>query len=71
MIGEVMKPDRMLKMPEVMNLTKKSRSALKRDVLEGRFPSPVYTGIRSVAWRYSEIMEWINTRERKGVSDVY
>ena len=33
-------------------------------IKKGDFPGPVSIGARSVAWRLSEIIEWINSRER-------
>jgi len=59
-----MKPDRMIKLPEVLNLTKKSKSAIRRDIEAGVFPAPVKIGARSIAWKHSEVMGWFDTRER-------
>ena len=33
-------------------------------IKKGDFPGSVKLGSRSVAWRKSEIIEWINSRER-------
>ena len=56
--------DRIIRLPEVIYLTGRSRSAIYRLVAESSdFPQPVRLG-RSVGWRMSEIQEWIASRER-------
>jgi len=39
-------------------------SSLYLSMQKGHFPKPVKIGARSVAWKRSEILEWINSRER-------
>lgn len=41
-----------------------SNSTLYYLIKKGSFPRPVKLGVRSVAWKKSEIIEWINSRER-------
>ena len=56
------KVDRLLRLPEVLQLTGLSRSTLYRKVKEGDFPCPVKLGKRAVGWRESEVIAWINAR---------
>jgi len=43
---------------------KKNSSTLYYLMNKGDFPKPVKLGARSVAWKSSEITEWINSREQ-------
>lgn len=49
---------RLLRRPEVENLTGLSRAGIYDAMAAGRFPRPVKTGPRSVAWVETEIAEW-------------
>lgn len=51
--------ERLIRLLEVMSRTGKSRSSIYDAVDSGTFPKPVAIGVRSVAWRESEINEWI------------
>jgi prophage regulatory protein len=42
------------------------KEVIRRMTKEGKFPRPFRIGIRSVAWKESELTEWMNTRERTG-----
>jgi prophage regulatory protein len=52
------RPD-LMRIDEVLERTGKRRSTIYRDVRAGRFPPPVKTGLRSIAWRTADITEWI------------
>ncbi len=54
--------DRLIRRPEVQRLTGLSRSSLYEMIAAGKFPAPVRIGERAVAWRESEIREWIEAR---------
>ena len=56
--------DHLIRQPELLKLTSKSRSALYREINEGTFPAPVKIGKRAVAWRASEVYAWINDRPK-------
>ncbi len=45
-----------------MDRTGLARSTVYHLIAEGRFPSPVKLSKRAVAWRQSEIDEWISQR---------
>lgn len=50
--------------PKVTEVTGLPVSTMYRNMEEGTFPKPVKIGARSVAWKRSEVTEWINSRER-------
>lgn len=50
----------LLRLHEVIEVTRRSRSAIFRDVKEGTFPQPVRIGRRAIAWRTADILDWIN-----------
>ena len=51
-----------IKLPEVLALTKISKSTLYRFMESGDFPRPIRLGKRARAWRKEEILEWIDSR---------
>ncbi len=53
---------RLLRRPEVENLTGLSRASIYEKMAEGDFPRPVKTGARAVAWVESEIADWQRQR---------
>lgn len=54
----------LLRLPEVLELTKLGRSTLYRLMTNGQFPVPIKLSARAVAWRQSEIVDWIDSRSR-------
>lgn len=55
-----------IRLHAVKSRTGKSRSAIYRDIAEGRFPRPVKIGQRAVGWREDEIDQWAASRPRTG-----
>jgi prophage regulatory protein len=53
---------RLIRRPVVQNKTGMSVAELYRRMGDGKFPKPVKTGVRSVAWVESEVDGWIQTR---------
>lgn len=53
---------RLIRRPEVENLTGLSRARIYEKMDEGDFPRPVKTGVRAVAWVESEIADWQRQR---------
>ncbi|AMV41769.1 helix-turn-helix transcriptional regulator [Paraburkholderia caribensis] len=51
--------DRLIKEPAVLTIIGRSKAAMRRDVLLGLFPRQVKTGLKSSAWRESEVMGWV------------
>ena len=56
--------DRLLRTPEVIEMTGISRATIYRKMAEGLFPQSVRLGPNAVAWRLSEILAWIASRPR-------
>ena len=52
----------LLRLPEVLTRTGLSRTGVYRRIASGAFPAPVALGERAVAWRESEISDWIESR---------
>ncbi|WP_440995662.1 helix-turn-helix transcriptional regulator [Arhodomonas sp. SL1] len=50
----------MLRRREVEQITGLSRSSLYALIATGRFPPPYRLSARAVAWRLSEVTEWID-----------
>lgn len=49
---------RFLRLPTVISLVGKSRTAIYRDIQAGAFPAPIRIGARSVAWDSTAIEKW-------------
>jgi prophage regulatory protein len=50
------------RLPNVIDITGRSRAAIYRDIAAGQFPRPVQLGTQSVAWRKSDLDRWIASR---------
>ena len=57
--------DRLLKLPEVIELTRTSKSSILRKEKAGEFPKRIKLGPRSVAWSETEINAWIQAAKDK------
>lgn len=57
--------ERILRRPDVENLTGLSRSTIYDWMKKGAFPKPVALGARLVGWRQSEIDAWLEACARK------
>jgi prophage regulatory protein len=56
-------PPRLLaRLPTVLQVTGLGRSTIYRLVAHGSFPRPVRVGLRAVAWRWSDLDQWSQTR---------
>lgn len=51
---------RLIRLPEVLQRTGLSRSALYRLIKSGNFPSQVQLTQRSVAWPEQQVLRWVN-----------
>jgi prophage regulatory protein len=49
---------RLLRLSEVSTMIGLGRSSIYRYVSEGRFPSPVNVGYRSVRWKLADVLAW-------------
>ncbi len=52
-------PDRLVRLPEVMQRTGMSRSWIYNEVRQRRFPAPVRVGGRAVAWLDADLARWL------------
>ena len=57
--------ERILRRPDVENITGLSRSTIYAWMERGEFPKPVALGARLVGWRESDIEAWLAARETK------
>ena len=54
--------EQLLRLPEVINLVKKSSATIYMDMRRGDFPQSISIGRRAVAWRRTELEVWLDTR---------
>ncbi|WP_417790800.1 helix-turn-helix transcriptional regulator [Terasakiella pusilla] len=52
----------LLKLPEVMQMTKHRKTTIYGLIKKGEFPAQVKRG-RATFWRRSEVQEWLNSLE--------
>jgi prophage regulatory protein len=66
------RPERMLRLPTVIDITGRSRSSIFRDVESGKFPKPVHIGPNAIAFLQSEIANWVEQRiqESRALAEV-
>ncbi|WP_291988038.1 AlpA family phage regulatory protein [Candidatus Accumulibacter sp. ACC007] len=50
----------LFRLPEVVDITQRSKSQIYRDVAAGSFPAPVKIGARASAWRGEDVQLWLN-----------
>ena len=55
--------DRILRNPEILQITGVSNATIWRWIKDETFPAPVRLGPNSVGWRESAIREWLKSRE--------
>lgn len=58
------KERKLLRLPDVCLIVGLTRSGIYRAMHEEQFPRPVRIGARAVAWPFTEILAWINSRPR-------
>ena len=56
---------KVLRLPEVCQMSGLSRATIYKKISEGGFPPPLRLGSRSVGWRLADIDEWLAAPERK------
>lgn len=52
---------RILRLPEVLQMTGLSRSQIYRMVADGRFPRPIRLSEQAVGWREEDIQAWMES----------
>ena len=56
---------RIVRIDEVCKLTGLAKATIYKKVKEGSFPPPIRLGARSVGWRMSDILAWLEAPERQ------
>jgi len=54
----------LVRLKEAIRLTSFSRSSIWRGIKDGTFPAPIKIGKRAIAFRQSELEQWIKSRPR-------
>lgn len=57
---------RLLRRPLVQEMTGLSRSSIYAKMADGSFPRPVQIGARAVAWKESDILNWMQQLPEAG-----
>jgi len=55
-----------LRLPAVIGIVGRQRTAIYGDIKAGTFPAPVRIGLRAVAWDSAEILKWQEQRIQAG-----
>ena len=56
---------RILRMPEVCELTGLGKSTIYKKLSEDSSPAPVRLGSRAIGWRTRDIQDWLEAPERQ------
>jgi prophage regulatory protein len=54
--------DKLLRLPEVRQMVRRSTTRIYHDMSRGTFPKPIRIGERAVAWRECELQGWLASR---------
>lgn len=65
---EPVSPIHVLRLPQVCKMTGLRRSTVYEMEADGRFPSRVKIGLRSVGWIESEVQSWLRDKVERGRS---
>ncbi len=60
--ASIARPERLIRLPEVMRMVGMSRSTIYQRILKGRFPAQSDESDTIASWRLSEIEDWIAKR---------
>ena len=55
---------RILRREEVSQLTGLARATIYKKIADSSFPPPIRLGTRSVGWRLSDVVAWLQAPER-------
>ena len=58
-------PDKVYRLPDALGMTGLCRSSLYKALAAKEFPEPVRLGKRAVGWLESDLMHWVETRQRR------
>ncbi|WP_458251066.1 helix-turn-helix transcriptional regulator [Geobacter anodireducens] len=51
--------ERMIRLPEILNLTGVSRSTIWRWIKAGYFPRPVRMSPGTIGWKSTDVLDWL------------
>lgn len=54
----------LIKLHQVITISSKAKSTIYADMAAGKFPLPLKIGARAVAWRLSDIEDWIEQQQK-------
>ena len=57
---------KVIRLPEVIDLTGMGRSTIYERKKKGRFPQSIQISPHAVGWYLDEVLDYINTRPRSG-----
>jgi len=57
--------DRIVRLPEVSNIVGLKRSAIYEAMHKEIFPKSIKLGSRAIGWKFSSIVEWIESRSKE------
>lgn len=60
--------DRAIRLPEVIQITGRSKTMIYADIKTGCFPAGFLIGKRARAWSLTSINEWLEQQKAKGVA---
>ena len=58
-----MKNLKLLRRDEVLEILGMSNAWLYGQIRKGKFPQPIQVGARAIAWRQSDVEEWLESRQ--------
>ena len=58
-----------LRLPQVIERTGRSRSSIYADIQRGAFPEPIHIGQRARGWLEADITDWLEARIRYSRKD--
>ena len=53
---------KILRLPEVVNLTGLGRSTIYAKISAGEFPKPIRLGVRAVGWADEDVYTWLTNK---------
>ena len=62
---------KILRLPQVKEITGLSRSTIYLHMSEGSFPNHISLGSRAVGWLHAEVEDWINQRIHESRGSEY
>jgi prophage regulatory protein len=62
---------KLIKLPEVIEITTLSRASVYRLIAENRFPEQVKLSTRACAWVEQDVLDWVNDRINSRSSSVH